>query len=427
MTSQKLSVYSNDPKISRANDEKWRFSVANYIQEGKFKLKICEINSMFLSSTTKILNSDEKGSASNSIILFGSLKIPLKNSNKEVVGKIFFTPINKERDNSLEVEYHVYNEIISNFLKYHITPHLIMFIGYATCEIHTCPNIPPLLEKIIKESHQTIEKKQQNRYNFDEMHILLLEKSKGRKLHDHIQSNDLSWKDWKAILFQLIYTIQCFLEIGFMHNDMHAGNIFVDEIPETSFVYFVNFGKKNMQCFNVKTKYMLRIYDFDFATYKSLSVFSKNNYTPQQNTKVSSNSSLCKKGGICKQVNWYTDLFRIFTGISRAKQPVELKDWLYTYVRESFIMNDTLAKKGVLCKSQSTNFCKKIKPTVDQLSTPLYILNDGFRNFKITSPITEHYIENHQPHVYATPKSRKIFPPKSKEDSIIHLGSLKNM
>ena len=69
----------------------------------------------------------------------------------------------------------------------------------------------------MQEARRSIhDKSKSSKYNFDEMHILLTERSFGKSLYDTSKSGKLRWNDWHAILFQLIYTIECFLEIGFM-------------------------------------------------------------------------------------------------------------------------------------------------------------------------------------------------------------------
>lgn len=413
-----MKVYSNDPKLrGRRNKKLWNY-VARDIQEGNLQLKICELDSLFLSSSTKVLTSEEKGSASSSIILFGVLKLNLK-SKSEVVAKIFFTSRDPKNDNSLAVEANVYKRIVSELLKTHVTPHLITYIGYAKCDLLKYSG--NLMKEIMQEAHKSISP---TRYNFNEMNVLLTEKAKGRTLHDHIKSGKLQWKNWQAILFQLVYTIQCFIEIGFMHNDLHSGNIFVDEIPETTFIYFVKIENK-VKCFHVTTKYILRIYDFDFATYLPKSPYNGKKRIPTRNTKVRPNSRMCTELGICRDVNWYTDLFRVFSGISRATGPRPLVSWLSGYMNRNLTKDESLAKRGVLCRKTPSSHCTKFTPSIDQLSTPSHILDTGFKNFEVASGITHKFIQYYQPNVYATPGSRNSYPPKSKKNYEISLNMLK--
>jgi hypothetical protein len=454
-----LVVYTHDPKLrhsgmvrgrgrgrgrgraSSPDNEAWRYRLAEYIKAGKFKLNICEIESMFLAETAKVLSPEEKGSASNSIILFGALKVPLTAANTEVVAKIYFTSKDPAADNSLQVEQHVYKEIVWNLLKMHVTPNLMLYIGYAECDLTHCSHRSALLREITDERDRSIKNRPgfQNRYDYDHLHILLTERSNGKKLKDYILNQgqgqgkikSLPWEDWYVILFQLIYTIQCFVEIGFMHNDLHAGNVFVTEIPETTFVYVVRFETET-KMFKIRTKYMLRIYDFDFSTFRS-SPFLDKTLSIKQNTKVRPHSRMCQEKGVCQDVNWYTDLFRVFAGISKAERPRELRTWLGRYANMDLLRGDTaatLTKKGILCKSPASTGntpqhapCVKLVPSSNDLKPPLFILEHGFEIFE--SSVRAEYLVSHQPHVYATPSSRVIFPPSTKQDCSVHSANVK--
>ena len=78
----------------------------------------------------KILSSKEKDSASNSIILFGRIRTGKMDVNNEVVGKVYFTSNNPKVDNSLMVETKVYQDVVRHFLRLHVTPHLMLYVGY---------------------------------------------------------------------------------------------------------------------------------------------------------------------------------------------------------------------------------------------------------------------------------------------------------
>lgn len=421
-----MELYANEKKTKASlTNEKWRTSLTKGIQDGSIKIKICELNTAFLANSTKVLTSDEKGSASNSIILFGALKVPLTNVNNEVVGKIFFTSLNPREDNSLAVEAYVYEKVAWPLIQMHVTPHLILYIGYATCDLSHNPSSggPGLIGELMEEARRSIMSRGESKYNFDEMHVLLSERSKGKVLYDYIRSGSLSWTEWQPILFQLIYTIQCFIEFGFMHNDLHTGNIFVDEIPETTFYYFIFFpfsaggAGGELKLFKMRTKYFLRIYDFDFATSAA-----KN----PVNTKLRSLSWLCQAKGICQDVNWYTDLYRSISSIARNIKLRPMEEWLANFIDSKTLADMNLAKSGVLCEESGPSSCKKIIPNDSQLKHPIDILEDGFSKFIMPkNEISASFVNKNSSKIYATPSSRKIFPPKNKKDYEIRLDMLK--
>lgn len=80
----------------------------------------------------------------------------------------------------------------------------------------------------------------------------------GGSFFDRFRS--LNVEDRRKILFQLFYTLYVFEQIEFSHGDLHTGNIFIVDVPETELCYIVN----GVQ-YRFKTEYLLKIYDFDHS------------------------------------------------------------------------------------------------------------------------------------------------------------------
>jgi hypothetical protein len=81
----------------------------------------------------------------------------------------------------------------------------------------------------------------------------------GKKLDDELEH--LSSEDARKVMFQLFYTLYIFEQIQFSHGDLHLGNIFVVDVPETELCYIVG-----IQQFRFKTTKLVKIYDFDQGT-----------------------------------------------------------------------------------------------------------------------------------------------------------------
>ena len=81
----------------------------------------------------------------------------------------------------------------------------------------------------------------------------------GAKLYEKIKL--LNSTERKQVMFQLIYTLYVFEQIEFSHGDLHLGNIFIVDIPETEMIYIVN----GVQ-YRFKTTKLIKIYDFDHGT-----------------------------------------------------------------------------------------------------------------------------------------------------------------
>jgi hypothetical protein len=97
------------------------------------------------------------------------------------------------------------------------------------------------------------------------------------------------------IFFQVFYTLAVFSEIGLVHNDLHTGNVFVDNVGEYALTpsrYFVN-----NTFYEVPTAFQARIFDWDrsekFATA----------FDPMQtrNTLLTPEPPLEREGGVCAQ------------------------------------------------------------------------------------------------------------------------------
>ena len=68
------------------------------------------------------------------------------------------------------------------------------------------------------------------------------------------------------ILFQIIYTLKCFDLVGIKHNDLHFGNIFIEENENYSRNTYNTYYIDNKQYNIPNIKYTVKIYDFDFAS-----------------------------------------------------------------------------------------------------------------------------------------------------------------
>lgn len=67
------------------------------------------------------------------------------------------------------------------------------------------------------------------------------------------------------IIFQYYYTINTFRNLGLVHNDLHLGNIMIEELESpVTLYYLVETGNDNeYKVFELTTKYFVKIYDFD--------------------------------------------------------------------------------------------------------------------------------------------------------------------
>jgi hypothetical protein len=193
----------------------------------------------------KIFSDQEKDSKSTSVILKGTIT----NINKEIIIKC--SPIDF-KSNSLIVESQIYKIIISELLNNNNTPCLVSFVDHKICGDKKCAKI----DKEIKN-----ETKSNLDLDFSKLNFLILENINSEKFIDFLERiNTDNFKDLIAILFQIFYTCYCFAKIGLKHNDLHFNNIFIVDMKE-EYTFYFDLG--NLGYYSSKTKYLVKIYDFD--------------------------------------------------------------------------------------------------------------------------------------------------------------------
>jgi len=88
----------------------------------------------------------------------------------------------------------------------------------------------------------------------------------------NFKNKNLTVNDFICVILQVAYTLHVFGKIGFVHNDLHTGNILIETLTEpTDFVYILD----DQHVVTLKTKYMARIFDFDRSYIIPSSTFFK--------------------------------------------------------------------------------------------------------------------------------------------------------
>ena len=119
-------------------------------------------------------------------------------------------------------------------------------------------------------------------------HALLTESVEGKNmktLHDFLYKEQ-GVATLQNIVFQVLWTLECFNRIGVRHNDLHPGNIFVFKHKRSYFKYYRIFkykdekGKQHV-LYVPATDYEVRIFDFDRSAKRPMSSQKlKNKYKP---------------------------------------------------------------------------------------------------------------------------------------------------
>lgn len=284
-----------------------------------------------------------KGSSSDSIILFGETNVP-NISKRKVAFKIVFKPLS-EFDNSLVIEQQIYTNVVNSMLNNFHSPHLTRCVGVVKmCDIKGIESSLPAVQlskfKIAKNSIEY------QRFHMNEASILILEKSSGKTLHDYITGGKLDTNSLFNILFQVFYTLRCFEKVGLSHNDLHAKNIFIDELetPEKR-VYYIS----DDVWVEILVKYDIKIFDFDRSSI----------YHPSVDRNFGIDDFYCGNFDQCNGYRSRNDLSAIFSYFIISVKDVPVRTFLKSLIDEKFFLH--LYERPFL-QLNTVNVNGKIKP-----------------------------------------------------------------
>lgn len=233
----------------------------------------------------------DKASASDSIVISAKLKqtpdmnvVKARNVLKPI--RLFFKiyPRGNVLDsngflydysnNGMDFERQAYEELYK-LVKYNITPNILCkvataelsnfqtaFLGENRLYLDENPHDPTKKTNRKKLLDQFKKFNERNELPlktlWDDVGMIVTQPG-GITLKDYIQNftqNDVD--DFKKIMFQILYTFYVFEKIEFSHGDIHHGNIFIINVPETELCYLIN-----DILYKFKTTKLVKIYDFD--------------------------------------------------------------------------------------------------------------------------------------------------------------------
>lgn len=163
-----------------------------------------------------------------------------------------FTQINDISRRSL-----YYSNYINDVIKASNSPNLVASIIIKECKknIETSGFDALFYDKIKSQD-----------MDLSQLNIIFSEMVNGISLYSfipHLLKLDIN--EINNILFQIIYTIELLRIAGIQHNDLHTSNIMVTRLnKEMDFIYTTNNGiGKNLNFHSIKTKYLIKIIDYD--------------------------------------------------------------------------------------------------------------------------------------------------------------------
>jgi len=227
--------------------------------------------------------------------------------------------------------------------------------------------------------------------------VLLSEFVKGSSLNNYIRNrfqkkqDDLDLYTWKSIIFSVIFTLNVIQKrYKLMHNDLHYGNILVDECEPEDFVY-----KNGSETFYLKQTAMVKIWDWEFATaYNKNTGLYPNKFVIDNDAifdKKTGNMTTEIDTGVPLNYHQVYDLHYFLTSLLDLFIPDQVHSWILGIYPEELVPDDTVGTTGTTgatdgdttVRVTETHFLKdgRIRETVIQdfdLPTPEDLLKDPF-------------------------------------------------
>jgi hypothetical protein len=354
----------------------WRIGISDLISTSKcsFQDYIKNIN---------IFSSSDKSSKSDSIIMSGLINpsatdriFSLGGSN--IIIKTTFH-VRNSYNNSLVVENAIYENIITRFVNENYSPNVMSYLGTTNCnssEISKSLHRTELekynqeIDKIEETEELEVEDDDDDndypKYDISKNSTnIFLEKASGQTLTNWVNST-LSEPDILAVCFQITYTLMCFGNIGLRHNDLHPGNIFIEDMGRPITLYF-NKSRENNEYIELTTRYIPKIYDFDRGSI----------IHPAVPRNITLDIEYCSDFGTCNYFNNKYDMFT-FINILHTYMLSKMDKTIALNILQNWIVQ-TFDKKWYVKTTYGVEYAHLLRkltpPTDDQFKSPKDILS----------------------------------------------------
>lgn len=295
---------------------------------------------------------------SNAQILFVNILYKVLNDihKTPVVIKSFVGPEYAKYDDSAYVEARIYMHVISKILDYNYSPNIISPLAHVKCRgivkklLESSDaknrdilddNVDRLIADAIKRAHNRnndrLVEKIQEAYRSPEgvpLDMLILEKAvNSETFFDWCMGtnvinggNKINEENFLSAVFQILYTLECFNRFKLRHNDLHGGNIFVQETSKKSNDVYLEY-RVDGQSYYIPSQYLALIYDFDRAS------------TDAYKNKSLDKFELCKDYAQCNGHNPKYDTFKFTMSLPRYAEKLNkladaVDDFLKRHVAE---------------------------------------------------------------------------------------------
>eukprot|EP00742_Colponemidia_sp_Colp-10_P020310 GILJ01023650.1.p1 GENE.GILJ01023650.1~~GILJ01023650.1.p1 ORF type:complete len:619 (-),score=38.17 GILJ01023650.1:61-1917(-) len=272
-----------------------------------------------------------------------------------------------EKDNSRDVEIAIYKHVVTKLVGY--SPHFMLYGTDYICSSTVLMDQmqPDMVHKFNKTLVKTLVAYRQlspsNDFQQDDdatrddhdgdqisiaMHCLVVERGKGMFFSQWVGvwGQSASPADWVSILYQLMHSVECMRRMGIQHNDLHLGNIWLDETPHAKPLHY---RLPSGDIVKMPIPWLVKIYDFDRSsavswhkvpsnvTLTTAGCCSVNGQCPYYSPKIDLSAvvmSLFAKGDsvpryIQRWLNQYADFDSLFDHVLRKRERGEMVTFIH--------------------------------------------------------------------------------------------------
>lgn len=364
-----------------------RLALYHWLRSSDLRLKEVEICAKPPNVAIKKLiggSEGKKQSSSHTLqIVAQYLSTKFDTGKRDFMYKISFQPRDTNTDNSLQVERSIYSEVINPLILKRNTPFLVAFYGElkSACSPQQVYNSMPAADKDSFKRFFDDIRETGDYHTSKPMQMLITERAMGKQVSD-VDFSKFSNPEatFFEMLFQILWTLLCFRDVGLSHNDLHNGNVFLNK-DETGNIYL---AYNKYTTFQFNRTLSTQIFDFDF----SCKVPTKFNDCSIHNNKLeqkwNGSTTVCQQYGFCNNYDERRDITRFLTYMLIAhKNRKQIGNWLSPLgiVDVDFLRTRLLrAKKdttgaaawnGSICEVQKNALTCKTFPGIKKKVMPL--------------------------------------------------------
>lgn len=204
-------------------------------------------------------------------------------------------------------------------------------------------------------------------------------------------SEKISGTEIYQIFFQLMYNLKLMEKIKLIHNDLHTRNILIERLSLEKTIYY-KVGNKN---YKLRTKYIVKIFDFDFSYYppngenRKINEFNDIGVYNEFTEKFDLFTLLCMLNGMCRDItDKYTFcLSKIIINLlptALKNNIIEISKNNYTFIKSFDEGGKFVTYDGFYCRANNRDNLKyldNLDDILDNYIFDIFVTNDTYYDY----------------------------------------------